>query len=151
MVRELRQTRLGLIAVESDGGTIRRVEFDPAAPATGADALTTRCFRELTEFFDGIRREFTLPLHPAGTPFQLRVWAELRMIPYGATISYGELARRIGNPRAGRAVGMANHRNPIAILIPCHRVIGSNGDLTGYGGGLSRKKTLLNLEQGELL
>ena len=103
---------------------------------------------ELEEYFAGGRREFTSALEPAGTPFQLRVWAALREIPYGTTISYGELARRIGQPRASRAVGLANGRNPISIIVPCHRVIGANGTLTGYGGGVERKRFLLALESG---
>lgn len=93
---------------------------------------------------------FDLALAPQGTPFQLRVWDELRKIPYGETISYGELARRIGNPKASRAVGLANGANPIAIVIPCHRVIGSDGRLVGFGGGLGMKETLLAFERGQL-
>jgi methylated-DNA-[protein]-cysteine S-methyltransferase len=103
---------------------------------------------ELSEYFDGRRQRFTVPVRPEGTPFQRRVWDELCLIPYGTTISYGELARRIGRPRAMRAVGLANGANPIAIIVPCHRVIGSNGRLTGYGGGLPTKERLLALEQG---
>ena len=93
--------------------------------------------------------EFDLPLAAAGTDFQRQVWSELRRIPYGTTISYGELARRIGNPQASRAVGLANGRNPISIIVPCHRVIGATGTLTGYGGGLERKRWLLDHEAGE--
>ena len=106
--------------------------------------------RQLREYFAGERRVFDLALAPQGTPFQLRVWDELRKIPYGETISYGELARRIGNPKASRAVGLANGANPIAIVIPCHRVIGSNGRLVGFGGGLEMKETLLAFERGQL-
>lgn len=98
---------------------------------------------QLAAYFAGDRTEFTLPLAPRGTAFQRQVWEQLRAIPYGETISYGELARRVGNPNASRAVGAANGRNPIGIIVPCHRVIGSNGALTGYGGGLPNKKTLL--------
>jgi methylated-DNA-[protein]-cysteine S-methyltransferase len=94
-------------------------------------------------------RTFDFPLAPQGTPFQQQVWRALCDIPYGETTSYGELARRIGNPNAVRAVGLANGSNPIAIIIPCHRVIGSNGSLTGYGGGLPIKKALLALERGQ--
>ena len=101
---------------------------------------------QLSEYFAGTRQEFTLPLSPKGTPFQQKVWAALQTIPYGQTRSYGEIARQIGSPKAARAVGMANHHNPIAILIPCHRVVGQNGALTGYAGGLERKKALLQLE-----
>ena len=102
---------------------------------------------ELAEYFEGRRDTFTLPLAPRGTPFQQRVWGELCRIPYGETISYGELARRIGQPQAVRAVGLANGANPLAIVIPCHRVIGANGTLTGYGGGLPNKRFLLDLER----
>ncbi len=102
--------------------------------------------RELAEYFAGRRRDFTLALDPAGTPFQREVWGELARIPYGATVSYGELARRVGRPAASRAVGAANGANPIPIILPCHRVIGSNGSLTGYGGGLPIKRALLSLE-----
>jgi methylated-DNA-[protein]-cysteine S-methyltransferase len=101
---------------------------------------------QLREYFAGRRKEFDLPLDPAGTPFQQSVWRRLRDIPYGQTISYGELARRVGNPNASRAVGAANGHNPIPIVIPCHRVIGANGSLTGFGGGLPIKKKLLALE-----
>lgn len=103
-------------------------------------------FKQLREYFQGWRRDFDIPLAPEGTTFQRRVWEELRRIPCGATISYAELARRIGDPRAVRAVARANALNPIAILIPCHRVIGSDGTLTGYAGGLERKARLLKLE-----
>ncbi len=101
---------------------------------------------QLAEYFDGKRSEFTVPLAPSGTPFRMDVWAALVRIPYGRTATYGEVAAEIGNPAASRAVGMANHFNPIAIMIPCHRVIGANGSLTGYGGGLDRKALLLELE-----
>ena len=103
---------------------------------------------QLTEYFAGQRRRFELPLAPEGTPFQQRVWRELQDIPYGVTISYGQLAARIGQPTASRAVGLANGSNPLAIVIPCHRVIGANGTLTGYGGGLPIKERLLALERG---
>ncbi len=102
---------------------------------------------QLDEYFAGERQHFELPLHPVGTPFQLTVWQALRHIPYGVTISYGELARRIGKPQAMRAVGAANGRNPLPIVVPCHRVIGADGSLTGFGGGLPIKRQLLNLEQ----
>jgi len=102
---------------------------------------------QLKSYFAGQLTEFDLPLAPAGTEFQRRVWAGLRTIPYGETVSYGELARQLGSPSASRAVGLANGRNPIAIVVPCHRVIGSDGSLTGYGGGLDRKRFLLALER----
>ncbi|MDE6827694.1 MAG: methylated-DNA--[protein]-cysteine S-methyltransferase [Alistipes sp.] len=101
---------------------------------------------ELREYFDGRRREFTLPLAPQGTPFQQEVWAALREIPYGRTCTYGQIAARIGRPRASRAVGMANNRNPIGIVVPCHRVVGASGALVGYAAGLPVKEALLRLE-----
>jgi methylated-DNA-[protein]-cysteine S-methyltransferase len=104
--------------------------------------------RQLRAYFGGERTTFDLRLSPQGTPFQQRVWAALCDIPYGTTVSYGELAHRIGQPTASRAVGLANGRNPIGIVVPCHRVIGASGKLTGYGGGLERKQFLLDLEQG---
>ena len=106
--------------------------------------------RQLDAYFHRELQSFDLPLHPVGTGFQLIVWNALLSIPYGSTISYGELARRIGEPAAVRAVGGANHANPIAIVIPCHRVIGSTGKLVGYGGGLATKDKLLALERGDL-
>ena len=106
--------------------------------------------RQLRAYFAGELEDFDLPLAPEGTQFQQKVWTELCEIPYGETRSYGELARRIGNPNACRAVGLANGSNPIPIIIPCHRVIGSNGKLTGYGGGLPIKEKLLALEKRQL-
>lgn len=103
--------------------------------------------RQLLLYFEGERTVFDLPLNPKGTPFQEEVWKHLLKIPYGETRSYGQIAKDIGKPKAVRAVGGANHRNPISIIIPCHRVIGSDGSLTGYGGGLDIKRYLLNLEQ----
>jgi methylated-DNA-[protein]-cysteine S-methyltransferase len=105
--------------------------------------------RQLRFYFAGRLREFTVPVNPGGTEFQSKVWRALQDIPYGETISYGELARRIGDPKAVRAVGMANGANPISIIIPFHRVIGANGTLVGYGGGLPTKRALLSLEQGQ--
>jgi methylated-DNA-[protein]-cysteine S-methyltransferase len=104
---------------------------------------------QLREYFAGERITFDMPLALEGSPFERRVWRALQEIPYGETISYGELARRIGQPSAARAVGLANGRNPIAVVVPCHRVIGANGTLTGYGGGLERKRILLELESGQ--
>ncbi len=105
---------------------------------------------QLRAYFSGERETFDLPLSPEGTPFQLKVWKLLCDIPYAETISYGEIARRAGNPKASRAVGLANGSNPLAIVVPCHRVIGSNGKLTGYGGGLPNKEKLLALERRQL-
>jgi methylated-DNA-[protein]-cysteine S-methyltransferase len=110
----------------------------------------TEATRQLNAYFAGGLVQFNLPLSPQGTAFQRSVWQQLQAIPYGATISYGELARRIGNPAASRAVGLANGSNPIAIIIPCHRVIGSSGKLTGFAGGIETKRLLLNLESGTL-
>ena len=121
---------------------------EPAAAVTPPGVA--RVTAELGQYFAGRRRKFAMPLAPRGTDFQRRVWDELRRIPYGRTVSYGELAARIGNPAATRAVARANATNPIAIVIPCHRVIGADGTLTGYGGGLDRKRRLLELE-GALL
>ena len=102
---------------------------------------------QLEEYFAGDRRDFDLPLAPAGTPFQRQVWSALEEIPYGQTRSYRAIAERIGSPKAVRAVGLANGRNPISIVVPCHRVVGADGSLTGYGGGLPNKQLLLDLEQ----
>ncbi len=114
--------------------------------STEARQMLAQAATQLAEYFAGRRREFTLPLAPRGTAFQIAVWQQLRRIPYGRIISYGELAKRIDRPQAVRAVGAANGANPIAIIVPCHRVIGAAGRLTGYGGGLSLKRHLLELE-----
>jgi methylated-DNA-[protein]-cysteine S-methyltransferase len=114
---------------------------DPAAAPFAAAAA------QLAAYFAGELTSFDLPLAPSGTPFQQRVWLALRAIPYARTVSYGELAAGLGAPRASRAVGLANGRNPISIVVPCHRVVGTDGSLTGYGGGLERKRFLLDLEQ----
>jgi methylated-DNA-[protein]-cysteine S-methyltransferase len=111
------------------------------------DARFTETARQLGEYFAGERTAFDLPLRATGTAFEQRVWDELRDIPYGETTSYGAIARRLGHPRAARAVGRANGRNPLAIVVPCHRVIGASGALTGYAGGLDRKRALLALER----
>jgi len=105
---------------------------------------------QLTGYFAGERQAFDLPLAPQGTDFQLRVWQQLRLIPFGTTLSYGQLAQRLGNPNASRAVGLANGNNPLSIVVPCHRVIGANGSLTGFGGGLDTKQKLLDLESPRL-
>lgn len=110
------------------------------------DERFAEAHRQLDAYFDGRLSTFDLPLAPAGTAFQLRVWGALRTIPYGEVRSYREIADQIGRPTAARAVGMANGRNPLSVIVPCHRVIGSSGAMTGYGGGLERKRTLLDLE-----
>jgi methylated-DNA-[protein]-cysteine S-methyltransferase len=127
-------------------GTARKPEPDWQESSGGA---LREALKQLREYFAGRRTEFDLPLSPEGTAFQRTVWKHLQKIPYGQTISYGELARRVGNPKASRAVGAANGKNPIPIVIPCHRVIGANGTLTGFGGGLPIKKALLDLETGQ--
>ncbi|WBB62128.1 methylated-DNA--[protein]-cysteine S-methyltransferase [Streptomyces sp. WMMC500] len=127
----------------------RPAEETFGTPADPADAPFAAANVQLTAYFAGERTDFDLPLRLAGTPFQQRVWEQLRQIPYGQTISYGELAERVGNPAASRAVGMANGRNPVGIIVPCHRVVGADGSLTGYGGGIDRKKQLLALERRE--
>lgn len=116
-------------------------------PADPADEPFATAAAQLADYFSGRRTDFDLPLALAGTEFQRKVWAGLLAIPYGQTVSYGELARRIGSPAASRAVGLANGKNPVAIVVPCHRVIGADGSMTGYGGGLDRKRFLLTLEQ----
>jgi methylated-DNA-[protein]-cysteine S-methyltransferase len=126
---------------------ISAIEFgELAEPARGRHPLVEEAVRQLRAYFEGRLWRFDLPLDPRGTPFQLRVWRELLAIPYGETRSYRWVAERAGSPTAVRAAGAANGSNPIAIVVPCHRVIGSNGKLTGYGGGLPLKRTLLELE-----
>jgi methylated-DNA-[protein]-cysteine S-methyltransferase len=121
---------------------------ETAAPAEGADAaVLAEAARQLDEYFAGQRQSFDLPLAMAGTAFQRLVWDALRGIGYGETVSYGEIADQIGRPTAARAVGMANGRNPVSIIVPCHRVVGSDGSLTGYGGGIANKQRLLDLER----
>ena len=138
-------TPVGTLCVCSDGEAVTGIRFG-AGETNGGCPVTGQARQQLTEYFAGQRREFDLPLAPAGTDFQRRVWELLREIPYGETVTYGELARRLGNPRAARAVGMACNRNPIAIVVPCHRVVGSTGSLTGYAGGLDTKAFPLKLE-----
>lgn len=153
------QSPLGNLRLQSDGvaltGLYMEGEMESAAapppPAAGTPeiAALAAAGHQLQQYFAGTRRGFDLPLNAAGTPFQRRVWQALLEIPYGATWSYGRLARHLGSPAAARAVGLANGSNPISIVIPCHRVIGANGSLTGYGGGLPRKRWLLTHERGE--
>jgi methylated-DNA-[protein]-cysteine S-methyltransferase len=151
------ESPVGALLLASDETGLRQIRFakggeaaQPAASWTMDRAAFTHLIRELRAYFAGELERFDQPLAPEGTPFQLKVWQELCAIPYGETISYQELARRIGNSNASRAVGLANGSNPIPIVIPCHRVIGSNGKLTGYGGGLAIKEKLLALERGQL-
>jgi methylated-DNA-[protein]-cysteine S-methyltransferase len=129
-----------LVALDFDARTSRWRDLPPD------ERRARKVIAEVERYFAGELREFHLPLAPQGTPFQQRVWAELVRIPYGTTISYAALAQRIGDPKAVRAVGTANGANPIAIVVPCHRVIGADGTLTGYAGGLDKKRALLELE-----
>ncbi len=108
--------------------------------------VLTQTVNELNEYFSGQRKQFTVPVHLEGTSFQSQVWRALQEIPYGEVVSYGEIAHRVGNPKASRAVGMANNRNRIPIIVPCHRVVGNKGDMTGYAGGIDIKQWLLQLE-----
>lgn len=146
-------SEIGLLEIVGTEVTIKAITFieAEAGEATfdqaGLPALLRACLSQFDEYFKGERREFSLALDPKGTDFQKAVWRQLATIPYGQTVSYLEIARLIGNEKAVRAVGAANGQNPITIIVPCHRVIGSNGQLTGYGGGLWRKAWLLNHER----
>ena len=138
-------TPVGTITIIEQGGAITGISFGGCGEEEKTELLS-EAKRQLSEYFAGTRRTFDLPLNPSGTPFQKEVWRALTEIPYGETRSYAEIARAIGRDKAFRAVGMANHNNPILIIIPCHRVIGADGSLTGYGGGLDKKRFLLRLE-----
>ena len=139
---------VGDLQLEYENGAVTALKTVKAdVQSDGApDALAETVFSQLDEYFAGTRTAFDFPCAPQGTPFQQKVWAALREIPYGETRSYKQIAEAIGKPKACRAVGMANNRNPIIIVIPCHRVIGADGSLTGYGGGLEMKRALLDLE-----
>jgi methylated-DNA-[protein]-cysteine S-methyltransferase len=149
-------TPVGRLLLAGERGALHRVSFQSGRDPDIAEGWqrTEDPFREaiaqLEAYFAGRLRRFDLALAPEGTPFQREVWSALTAIPYGETISYSELARRVGRPAASRAVGAANGRNPIPIIIPCHRVIGANGSLTGFGGGLGIKRRLLELESGSI-
>lgn len=141
---------IGTLRLEANQQGICRLAFCHTAveyPETSVSPFLIEAKNQLDEYFSGKRKIFSLPLSLQGTNFQIQVWEALQTIPYGETWYYGQLAEAVGNPKACRAVGMANHRNPLPILIPCHRVIGKNGSLTGYGGGLDLKEKLLALEQ----
>ena len=147
---------IGRLLVAGDGVAIERLHFSSGSKAQLPHAAWVErpeafidAAQQLEAYFCGELQDFTLALNPKGTPFQLAVWRELVKIPYGRTVTYGELAKRLGNPQASRAVGLANGANPIAIIQPCHRVMGANGKLTGFGGGLDVKQRLLDLERGE--
>jgi len=146
-------TPIGTLTLVSDGEAITHLDFEntkhPSPPCPrGSDAVLEQARAELDAYFAGRLKDFKVPVRPPGTAFQKAAWEALTRIPYGDTRSYGEQARAIGNPRAVRAIGAANGKNPIPILIPCHRVIGAGGSLTGFGGGLPTKKFLLELERG---
>lgn len=150
------ESPVGPLLLAADEAGLREIRFMSRRPTQpepdwleNPEALQ-ETIRQLRAYFSGELEAFDLKLAPKGTPFQLNVWKLLCDIPYGQTISYGELARRAGNPNASRAVGLANGSNPISIVVPCHRVIGSNGKLTGYGGGLPNKEKLLALERHQL-
>jgi len=141
---------LGVIEIEATDKAItglRLLNHNPATWQTSANPLIMETCTQLDEYFAGKRRTFELPLSPEGTPFQQTVWKRLQEIPYGQTISYAQLAKAVGNPKACRAVGSANGKNPIPILIPCHRVIASDGGIGGFASGLEHKIQLLNLER----
>ncbi len=139
-------TIIGKIFIAEKNGFIAQVSFKEISAEKKETALIKKTYLELAEYFNGKRQIFNVPLSPEGTPFQKKVWEELKKIPYGQTATYKEIAKGIDNEKACRAVGMANNKNPIAIIIPCHRVIGSNGSLTGYAGGLTVKNKLLQIE-----
>jgi methylated-DNA-[protein]-cysteine S-methyltransferase len=150
------ESPIGELLLVGDGDTLSGLYMQdgrkPKAIATGwreASAPLADARRQLEEYFAGDRTTFDIPLAAEGAPFEREVWHALEEIPYGETVSYGEIARRVGQPTAARAVGTANGRNPIAVIVPCHRVIGADGSLTGYGGGLERKRLLLELEHGQ--
>ena len=150
------ESPIGPLRLVEHDGAITAIEFSPFREGDGRPRgerqddhpLLVECVRQLTAYFDRDLKEFDLPLAPEGSEFQRRVWDGLRQIPYGETWSYRDLAEHLGQPTAVRAVGLANGRNPVSIVVPCHRVVGANGSLTGYGGGLERKQLLLDLERG---
>lgn len=148
---QLEHSPIGAIGLEADDTSLLAVHFLPhqavvAANETDAPILL-EAIQQLQQYFDGSRQQFSLPLRFKGTAFQQQVWQQLLRIPYGSTCSYGDIAKALGNPGAARAVGMANNQNPLPIVIPCHRVIGHNGKLVGFGGGIAIKQKLLQLEQ----
>jgi len=140
---------MGPVTVASTGKGIASIHFGNSVPSGGLTdpSANHQTVEQLTEYFEGKRTQFDLPLDVDGTPFQKAVWSELLRIPYGETRTYGEIAKAIGRPGAARAVGMANHENPVAVVIPCHRVIGRDGSLTGYAGGVQLKAQLLSIER----
>lgn len=149
------ESPVGELLLTSDGDALTGLYINERAIApewiiASDDAPIAQATQQLVEYFAGTRQTFDLPLAPEGTLFQKRVWEELAKIPFGETVSYGTIAARLGQPTASRAVGMANGRNPVSIIVPCHRVVGANGTLTGYSGGMPRKKWLLEHETATL-
>lgn len=144
------ETPLGLMEISATDHAIKSIYFVEQANTRNPNWLTDSAKKQLQEYFEADRREFDLPLAADGTAFQHSVWQALLTIPSGQTCSYGEIAKQIGNPKAMRAVGLANGRNPLTIVVPCHRVIGANGKLTGYASGTDRKAWLLNHERDSL-
>lgn len=142
-------TPIGKLCIGEKDGAITRVTWEhiPKEHVLEKTELIQTCKQQLDEFFEGERREFDIPLQPGGTEFQKKVWNALREIPYGETCSYKDIAVAVGNPKAARAVGMANNRNPIAVIVPCHRVVGANGKMVGYAAGIDKKVWLLDLEK----
>jgi methylated-DNA-[protein]-cysteine S-methyltransferase len=142
-------TTVGPVTVASTDRGLAAVHFGNSVPdgAVVDNSANREIVKQLSEYFERKRTRFELPLDVEGTPFQKSVWSELLRIPYGETRSYGDIAKALGRPTAARAVGMANHNNPVAIVIPCHRVVGQNGSLTGYAGGLHLKEQLLSIER----
>ena len=147
MYLETLDSPLGLIRIEATDRGIRRIDFVTERETDMPNGHTSLAREQLEQYFKGKRRLFTFSCESQGTAFQKAVWEALRNIPYGETATYGEIARRVGRPRAVRAVGQANRVNPLALVVPCHRVVGVNGRLTGYAGGLEKKQYLLELEQ----
>lgn len=141
---------VGPLSITVSEGALRSLHLDGTSPdergAAADAAMLSSVVAQLDAYFEGSLQSFDVPLAPTGTPFQRAVWEQLTRIPYGSVASYGEVARRVGNPSAARAVGAANHNNPIAIIVPCHRVVGASGALTGYAGGVWRKEWLLKHE-----
>ena len=144
------ETAIGSIGITTENGAVTEVFFcdneTDRVTVSEKTKIAKECAQQIMEYTEGNRREFNIPVAPKGTAFQKKIWDLLERIPYGETRTYGEIAREAGCVGGARAVGMANHQNPIAIIIPCHRVIGKNGKLTGYGGGIERKEKLLALE-----
>lgn len=142
-------TKIGSIKISEEDGKITGIHFGNEKDSCEIEEteIIKKAYSQLEEYFSGVRKEFNLPLAPHGTAFMEKVWKALQTIPYGQTVSYKDIAAKVGNDKACRAVGMANNKNPIAIVIPCHRVIGANGKLVGYAGGTDIKEKLLKLEK----